>query len=326
MTWRGPTYRVVDGEMVDGVWRHVWCRSWSGGYHVEDLLVFADGTIRCERVTDISSLTRQLAAGRISPTDPSARRVVPETSKWSSRRSEPLTHESFVLEVVDQIEALNGRPTTVDRCWEAIDRYREDPSEPHRISLRQAYLRIPRHLRAHVLGDMELQDRPLRILSTEVGHAVDGDGPVVTPFMHQQALDYFLRRQEPAPIPTDFNTSITIEPSASSEWPTDTGLLVLRNEHPSPITLDGQSYPSVATAFQLNTDAVPLSLMADLLRAKFTQHPQLAEVLLATEDARLNYVDSSSFWGAHGRNWLGRLLELIRSELLAGSRPHRPET
>ncbi|MEW5529832.1 NADAR family protein [Streptomyces virginiae] len=61
--------------------------------------------------------------------------------------------------------------------------------------------------------------------------------------------------------------------------------------------------------------------MARLLRAKYEQHPDLAAVLLATGDAALLYDDADSgFWGENGgrgRNWTGRLLELVRAELLA---------
>ncbi|WP_405862098.1 Gfo/Idh/MocA family oxidoreductase [Streptomyces sp. NBC_00090] len=56
-----------------------------------------------------------------------------------------------------------------------------------------------------------------------------------------------------------------------------------------------------------------------LLRAKYDQHPELAEILLATDDATMIYDDmDSTFWGdnaGRGRNWTGRLLELVRSEL-----------
>ncbi len=59
--------------------------------------------------------------------------------------------------------------------------------------------------------------------------------------------------------------------------------------------------------------------MTGLLRAKYDQHPELAEILLATDDATLIYDDmDSTFWGdnaGRGRNWTGRLLELVRSEL-----------
>lgn len=60
-------------------------------------------------------------------------------------------------------------------------------------------------------------------------------------------------------------------------------------------------------------------MSADLLRAKFTQHPDIAEILLSTAEARINYtgISESPFWKdrgpREGRNWLGRLLELIRA-------------
>jgi predicted NAD-dependent protein-ADP-ribosyltransferase YbiA (DUF1768 family) len=56
-----------------------------------------------------------------------------------------------------------------------------------------------------------------------------------------------------------------------------------------------------------------------ILRAKFNQHPELADVLVATGDARIDYSISSAYWsgGTKGRNWLGRLLELVRSEIVA---------
>jgi predicted NAD-dependent protein-ADP-ribosyltransferase YbiA (DUF1768 family) len=61
--------------------------------------------------------------------------------------------------------------------------------------------------------------------------------------------------------------------------------------------------------------------MARLLRAKFSQHPHLAEILLATGDGRIEYTSfGSGYWNAgrgKRRNWMGRLLELIRSEIAA---------
>lgn len=67
--------------------------------------------------------------------------------------------------------------------------------------------------------------------------------------------------------------------------------------------------------------------MASLLRAKFTRHPSPARALLDTGDATIVYDDSdSAFWGdrgGRGRNWTGRLLELVRSEL-ACPIPSRP--
>ncbi|WP_344898853.1 NADAR family protein [Actinomadura meridiana] len=67
---------------------------------------------------------------------------------------------------------------------------------------------------------------------------------------------------------------------------------------------------------------VRTAVMADLLRAKFTQNPEMAEILLSTADARISYtgISESPFWidrsSREGRNWVGRLLELVRAELL----------
>ncbi|MFJ5711529.1 MULTISPECIES: NADAR family protein [unclassified Streptomyces] len=127
----------------------------------------------------------------------------------------------------------------------------------------------------------------------------------------------------------------------------------LRNDYPAPLTLDDVTYPSVAHAYWAESVAEPearssvlaaetgaraqtlaagatrregwertrTAVMARLLRAKYEQHPDLAAILLATGDATLIYDDADSgFWGdngGRGRNWMGRLLELVRSELAA---------
>ncbi|MGW2994926.1 NADAR family protein [Streptomyces sp. NPDC001193] len=132
------------------------------------------------------------------------------------------------------------------------------------------------------------------------------------------------------------------------------GKRALRNDYPAPITLGDLTYPSVAHAYWALSVAEPqaraavaaagtgakartlaaaaprregwdrarTAVMARLLRAKYEQHPGLAEVLLSTGDATVLYDDADSgFWGdngGRGRNWTGRLLELVRSELLAG--------
>jgi predicted NAD-dependent protein-ADP-ribosyltransferase YbiA (DUF1768 family) len=134
-------------------------------------------------------------------------------------------------------------------------------------------------------------------------------------------------------------------------WPDPPGLEALRIDYPRSITHAGQVYPSVHHAFwalsvtdpqrrreilaldnpyqarmaALAGPRVPgwagvqVAVMADLNRAKFTQHPDLAELLMGTGDGRIVYqLVDSPFWGAtgdDGRNWLGRLLELVRAEL-----------
>jgi predicted NAD-dependent protein-ADP-ribosyltransferase YbiA (DUF1768 family) len=64
---------------------------------------------------------------------------------------------------------------------------------------------------------------------------------------------------------------------------------------------------------------VRVAVMTTLVRAKFHQHPKLAKRLRETGNARL--VDNHDLWSAYwggfqGRNWLGRILELVRAELI----------
>ncbi|MFD7547662.1 NADAR family protein [Streptomyces sp. NPDC059578] len=139
--------------------------------------------------------------------------------------------------------------------------------------------------------------------------------------------------------------------SYPSEPVADPGRLGLRHDYPAPITVADTGYPSVVHAYWALSVAEPetrhtiataetasaartlaagaprredwehvrTAVMTHLLRAKYDQHPELAEILLATDDATVIYDDMNSpFWGdnaGEGRNWSGRLLELVRSEL-----------
>ncbi|MEU9607685.1 NADAR family protein [Streptomyces sp. NPDC048057] len=133
------------------------------------------------------------------------------------------------------------------------------------------------------------------------------------------------------------------------------GKSALRNDYPAPVELDGTTYPTVAHAYwalsvaeaepavpaevvaaesahaarriaqgaprREGFDGARTAVMTRLLRAKYAQHPELAAVLRGTGDATLVYDDGdSAFWGdngGRGRNWMGRLLELVRAELHA---------
>jgi ribA/ribD-fused uncharacterized protein len=67
-------------------------------------------------------------------------------------------------------------------------------------------------------------------------------------------------------------------------------------------------------------ESVKVGVMTDAVRAKFTQHEQLRELLLSTGDARLvEHTSMDSYWGdggdGSGRNMLGRVLMRVRDEL-----------
>ncbi|GAA1620328.1 NADAR family protein [Actinoplanes couchii] len=144
-------------------------------------------------------------------------------------------------------------------------------------------------------------------------------------------------------------------------WPADPGVEVLQNGYPAAVVHDGREYRSVEHAYwALSTDdpawhdriaaadrghdartagmEAPrrpdwaerrLAVMLELLRDKYRRNPAVAAVLLGTGDARLLAGDAESrYWsvsGQEGTNWVGRLLEVARSELAADAvRDSRP--
>ncbi|MBD2101679.1 NADAR family protein [Leptolyngbya sp. FACHB-261] len=67
-------------------------------------------------------------------------------------------------------------------------------------------------------------------------------------------------------------------------------------------------------------EAVKDGVMRTALHAKFTQHPELRDQLLATGDAYLvEHTQNDSYWGdggdGSGKNMLGRILMELRDEL-----------
>jgi N-glycosidase YbiA len=74
--------------------------------------------------------------------------------------------------------------------------------------------------------------------------------------------------------------------------------------------------------FRPDWEAVKDEIMMTALRAKFTQHPELRELLLSTRDAELvEHTKNDSYWAdggnGSGRNRLGELLMELRAELAA---------
>ena len=67
-------------------------------------------------------------------------------------------------------------------------------------------------------------------------------------------------------------------------------------------------------------DNVKLGVMRAAVQAKFTQHAELAALLLGTGDAVLiEHTENDAYWGdggdGSGANWLGRILMDVRGHL-----------
>ena len=71
-------------------------------------------------------------------------------------------------------------------------------------------------------------------------------------------------------------------------------------------------------------ESVKVSVMREAIRAKFTQHEELRERLLATGEAKIvEHTERDAYWGdggdGSGKNMLGRILMEIREELRSGA-------
>jgi ribA/ribD-fused uncharacterized protein len=71
-------------------------------------------------------------------------------------------------------------------------------------------------------------------------------------------------------------------------------------------------------------ESVKVGVMREVVRAKFSQHAEIRQILLSTGDARLvEHTENDSYWGdggdGSGKNMLGQILMEIREELKRGS-------
>ncbi|GIE82386.1 hypothetical protein Aph02nite_83360 [Actinoplanes philippinensis] len=343
------TYRSVGDERIAGTWRPIFIRN-GDTYFLTDLFIFADGQIDCWGWTDLDGLREQLASGRIATgAEAGAQAAADHLAMWHFADPQRwLSAENLLGEVADQIDELNGRPDSTGRCLQALDRFLASRSEDDREALRAAYLRMPVTVRRYALGDMDAKDRPLRVLCTPIGERTTY-GEIVTGDLHAEAHEYFAARDRWAGTQADRHPGEREDPTVMLHTihlePAEVlGVECLRNEYPAPITMGGHTYPTAVHAFwALSTSdenvraavrdepsfvraeriagtgtATPgwarlwATAMHRVLRLKFEQHPEFADVLAATGDGRLDYSESGR-WGG----WTGRLLELVRSEVAA---------
>jgi len=168
-----------------------------------------------------------------------------------------LTPQQLIAEVADEIEHLAGRPTSSERCIAALDRYLDEMSESNFAALHGCVSRVPEHQRIYLLGDMDARDMPLRTLLTPVAVSLRGDTHPqrrnCTSSDHKAALRYFRqrrkekRRRETTP-PLWEDDSHHTSPSVV-RFDTHSGAILLVNEYPAPILIDGQIYPTVEHAY-----------------------------------------------------------------------------
>ena len=158
-------------------------------------MIYADRMVDCWGLVSFEEFLEKVRSGWVATElEDGARASAHEVASWTM--TEPLAWvdaDELIAEVADDIERLNGRPTSGDRCLDAAEAYVDEPTEENRLALRAAYEAVPGHHRIY-LGDMDHRDVPVLTLMTPVGERLydNDEGEPVTAEDHAWAREYFL--------------------------------------------------------------------------------------------------------------------------------------
>jgi hypothetical protein len=139
---------------------------WNGRpqYSLAAISVYQDGTVDCWGRETFEEFKRKVRSGRVATQPPANAEIKVDsigmfTLATAAYEKDP---EDLILEVADEIEALNRRPTSSRKCRDAWAAYEKSPTEAAREALRVAYEAVPKHNRKYVLGDQDRRDGPIR--------------------------------------------------------------------------------------------------------------------------------------------------------------------
>lgn len=334
----------------------MWIRN--GSRHVlTDLVIYADGVVDGHGLMTLEEFAVKARAGAILPEPPDATRRlsvedfvagVRDDVDWLNRRP------ASEARCMDAAEVFAREPTEGNRAMLRAA-YEEVPGRGDLYvftdegSYNRDNIRIlvagpgneAEILSGTVIVNEELHSEAMRSL---IGNRAKDRVP------RDPAPDSLGERAQSSVVIRVFHVVDDVIHSTASAKPPH--IAVLRNEYPAPIEVAGrvclvpQAYlalsladrglgaelldsddPDLATAARESPRRADWALtrtavMAELLRKKFDAHPDIAAVLMATGDTRLVYEDIYRYWSQErhrGRNWMGRLLEQIRSERAAAA-------
>lgn len=103
------TWRNVDGERIEGTWRHAFIRN-GRDYHLTDLIIYADEVVDCWGLVTLDEFEGKLASGWVATTlEEGARASAHDLAAW--KLAEPqmgMTPQRLLGEVRDTIDRSSG--------------------------------------------------------------------------------------------------------------------------------------------------------------------------------------------------------------------------
>ncbi|HEY0738181.1 MAG TPA: hypothetical protein VGD69_24905 [Herpetosiphonaceae bacterium] len=157
--------KTQDGQIIFGKGLPAFIHN--GNYHQVTIKIYADGLIDCWQLVDIVGFKQKVREGWVVTQVPAGKRISCHHLFYGSATLKCYVEiDEFVKEVEDTLRDLQGQPTSSELCEKAFEAYLRQPTSDHQALLRDAYERVPKHLRVYVLHDMDAKDGPIkRIIS-----------------------------------------------------------------------------------------------------------------------------------------------------------------
>jgi hypothetical protein len=138
----------------------------SDWFELTNIFVYADGTIQVGtngelmRLQDVQGLYARNKITNLAPAG--SRVVIPGLGSFETTMDfGDVSPGDRLLELDDMLNELQGKPSVVRLCVGAYADYENNPTEENKRSLREAYERVPQHLRCYC-GDMDTKDGKIR--------------------------------------------------------------------------------------------------------------------------------------------------------------------
>lgn len=155
--------KTQDGQVIFGKGLPAFYYNLS--YHQVTVKVYADGLINAVgwELVDLDGFKQQVLRGKIVTQVPAGKHMTCHHLFYGpSTLNYYVEIDEFVKEVEDTLRVLQGHATSSELCKAAFHAYLREPTTGHHVALRDAYERVPKHLRMYVLHDMDAKDHPIK--------------------------------------------------------------------------------------------------------------------------------------------------------------------
>ena len=158
------TYREKEGEIIKGVTIPIFINNVQ--LHLSHIHIYEDGMIDCWGLTDYNGFLNKIKSGWIK-TD-----VTPETTIIAfplgnfeiSKFYPGKTVEGLIKEVKGILDRYNGIESEQEICIRLFRKFLENPNKNNKEELKISYEKVPEHERRFLLGDMDVDDIPIRAI------------------------------------------------------------------------------------------------------------------------------------------------------------------